>query len=97
MPSASLLVKHVGRLSNLNRYHLSADDVSELKTNLVVIVSRILTHYIPALAPFAKVVPMHIQHQYSKEMSQKSDVFILNVLMKDEKSHTLVRGTKMGV
>lgn len=47
---------------------------------LIVLVSRILTKYIAGLAPFAKVVPKHIQHQYSKEMSQKSDVFILDVL-----------------
>lgn len=40
----------------------SADDVRKVKENLIVLVSRVLTQYLPALAPLAKVVPKHIEH-----------------------------------
>ena len=55
-----------------------------MKSNLVIIVSRILTKYFSQLAPFAKVVQKHILHLYSAEMSNKSDVFVLDILMKNE-------------
>ena len=84
---------HIGHLSTLDETPLefflpSSDDVQSVKTNLVVLVSRILTHYIPGLVPFAKAVPKHIQHQYSKVMSKKSEVFVLDVLMKNEAKYT---------
>ena len=30
----------------------------------------------------------HIRHKYSKEMSKKSEVVVMNVLMKDETKHS---------
>ena len=66
----------------------SADDVRKVKENLIVLVSRVLTQYLPALAPLAKVVPKHIEHLYLKEMSMKSEVFVLDVLMKNEAKHS---------
>ena len=65
----------------------SPGDVERVKVNLVTLVSRILTQYIPALAPFAKLIPQHIEHQYSDQMSLKSEVFVLDVLMKNEAKH----------
>ena len=62
-------------------------DTSAMKDNLVCIVSRIITSYITGLAPLAKFVPKHILHQYSAEMSRKSEVFTLDVLMKNEVKH----------
>ena len=55
-----------------------------MKDNLAVLVGCILTEYFPALVPVSKVVPKHILHQYSAEMSKKSDVVVLDVLMKNE-------------
>ena len=49
------------------------------------IVNRTLTRYISGLVPFAKIVPQHIMHQYSKDMSKKSAVFALDVIMKNER------------
>ena len=54
----------------------------------MILVSRILTHYIPALSCLAKAVPKHIIHTYSTEMSQKSEVIVLDVLMKNENCHS---------
>jgi hypothetical protein len=65
----------------------SSSDISAVKDNLVVIVGRILTEYFPSLAPFAKFVQKHILHKYSAQMSKKSDVVVLDALMKNETKH----------
>ena len=59
----------------------SAEDIQCVKNNLV---SRVLTQYIKELQPLSKVVPKHIMHEYSAEMSKKSEVVVLDVLMKNE-------------
>ena len=65
----------------------SSDNVEKVKVNLVTLVSRVLTQYFPALVLLAKVVPKHIPHHYTEEMSKKSEVFVLDVLMKNEAKH----------
>lgn len=64
------------------------DDFSAVRKNLVVLVSRIITQYIDALALFSKSVPQHILHKYSKQMGMKSEVLVLDVLMKNEACHS---------
>lgn len=59
-----------------------------IRSNLVTIVSRILTQYIVALSPLSKAVPKHIIHQYSSEMALRSDVVVVDVLMKNEAKHS---------
>lgn len=63
-------------------------DIQCVKKNLVVIVSRILTHYIRDLSPLSKCIPKHILHKYSNQMACKSEVVVLDVLMKNESKHT---------
>lgn len=63
-------------------------DVLAMKSNLVILVSRILIQYIPALAFLTGVVPKHILHRYSKKMSEKSEVVVLDILMKNEIEHS---------
>ena len=63
-------------------------DVERVTSNMVVIVSRILTEYISDLAPLSKAVIKHIPHKYSAEMSKKSEVVVLDVLMKNEAKHS---------
>ena len=65
----------------------SAADASAMKSNIVILVARILVTNIPSLSFLAGVVPMHIQHRYSKEMATKSDISLLDVLMENEASH----------
>ena len=62
----------------------SAEDVQCAKNNLVTLVSRIITQYIQEFSPLSKVVPKHILHKYSAEMSKKSEVVVLDMLMKNE-------------
>ena len=64
------------------------DDVECVTSNLVVIVSRILTEYISDLSPLSKAVIKHIPHKYSAQMSKKSEVVVLDVLMKNEAKHS---------
>ena len=68
----------------LSSFLPSSLDVDAVQSNLVVIFSRIICTYIKALAPLTKSVPEHISHIYSKEMAQKSDVIVLDVLHKNE-------------
>ena len=64
------------------------EDIAAVRRNLVVLVSRVITKYIVGLSVFSKVVPQHIQHKHSKEMDQKSEVIVLDVLMKNESSRS---------
>ena len=65
----------------------SSTDVAALKNNLVTLVGRILIEYFPSLACFSKVVAKHIPHRYSAQMCRRSDVSVLDVLMKNEAKH----------
>ena len=62
----------------------SQGDVDSVRNNLVVLVSRLLAQYFKCLSPLSKSVPKHIKHKYSQQMSTKSEVVVLDVLMKNE-------------
>lgn len=66
----------------------TSDDFAAVKNNLINIVSRIITSYIGGLSPLSKSVPQHIEHKYSAEMGKKSEVIVLDVLMKNEASRS---------
>ena len=66
----------------------TSEDFAAVQSNLIVIVSRIITHYIDGLSVLSKSVPQHIQHKYSAEMGKKSEVIVLDVLMKNESSRS---------
>ena len=62
----------------------SPEDVTNLKANLVVLVSRVLCKYIKCLQEYKPTVISHIPHAHSQEMAEKSEVVVLDVLHKDE-------------
>ena len=66
----------------------NADDVGQIKKNLVVLVSRILCGCITCLSSFCSAVPSHILHEYSDQMACKSDVVVLDVVGKNEAQHS---------
>ena len=85
-------LSHIGQVSKMSEvpselFLPSCDDVHKVKSNLVTLVGRILTQYIAGLIPLHKAVPKHILHKYSTEMSQKLEVVVLDVLMKDDIKH----------
>lgn len=49
------------------------DVMANLVRNWSVIVSRVITNYLLPFHQFSDVVVRHIPHEYSREMSQKSD------------------------
>ena len=66
----------------------SSHNIQQIKQNLIVIVSRLLTEYIKAFSPLSKYVLQHIQHRYTQQMSKKTEVRVLDVLMKNEVRHS---------
>ena len=81
---------HVAHLDSLpaDFFLPTASDVQAVKVNLVTIVSRLISRYIHHLSPLSKSIPKHILHKYSGEMSRKSEVVVLDVLMKNEAKHS---------
>lgn len=78
-------LSHEGQVSSLDEvpadfFIPNSSDIERAKANLVTLVARKLTRHITGLVRFAKVVPKHILHVYSKEMAEKSEVFALDVL-----------------
>ena len=87
LPSSGL--SHSGKVADLmalpwESFLPSSNDIEKVKSNLVSLVSRFLTTYIKCLVPFSKSVPKHITHKYSKEMCKKSEIAVLDCLMKNE-------------
>ena len=86
-------LSHTGCVASLSsvkakKFLPTSDDVSAVKSNFVILVSRIITQYIEGLHVLSKAVPQHIEHKYSKEIKEKSDVIVLDVLMKNEASRS---------
>ena len=62
-------------------------DISSVRLNLAILVSRILCTYIKGLKIFGRLIPQHIFHKYSATMAKKSEVVVLDVLYKNEACH----------
>ena len=78
---------------NLESLHPSillptADDVCPIQQNLVVLVSRILCHYIDCLSSFSSAVLSHIPHKYSQQMACKSETVVIDAVPKNEAKHS---------
>ena len=52
----------------------SPDDHAKLKKDFVLLVLRILVKNCKYFSQFARLIPAHIPHQHSKEMSQQSHI-----------------------
>ena len=53
----------------------SKSDISEMKSSFAIHVARILCKYMPYFAEnFSDVIPEHLEHSMSSQMSLKSDV-----------------------
>lgn len=86
-PSSSLSM--TGSTGDLHRSAVSSflptkEDVEKLRINLTVLISRILCNYIKFLQPIAKLLPQHISHCYDEKMSEVSQTYFLDVLLKNE-------------
>ena len=90
LPRTSLSCSgHVGTLSSISCESLlpRSTDIFAMQSTLITLVSRIITEHIDDLKQFSKVIPKHINHTYSAEMATKSDVVLVDVLLKNEATH----------
>lgn len=85
-------VKPLGDIRNFanENYLLTQEEVRKLTSDFKVLVGRIFLEFFkqPNFAVVKKLVPQHIMHQYTKEMSSKSEVFPLPIQFKDEKKYS---------
>ena len=66
----------------------SREDLIVVRQSIKVLIARILRKYIVCLTPLSKQVPTHISHEHSESMALKSEVFFVDILMKNEAVHT---------
>ena len=66
----------------------TTSDFRAVRANVIILVSRILTQYLGDLSLLSKAIPKPIMHKYSNEMAAKSEVVVVDVLMKNEASHS---------
>ena len=52
----------------------SSEDKSQILSNYCILLSRVLCKHIPYFYKLSSCVPKHIEHQFSEEMSKKSEV-----------------------
>ncbi len=62
----------------------SQQDLKIVESDLQVLVGRILCNHMKSFYPFKRSVVTHIQHPYSNQMAEKSEVIVLDVLHKNE-------------
>ena len=65
-------------------YLPNKSDVKAIKSNLVVLVSRVLCDHMKVFKSQKGSVAKHIPHPHSTEMATKSDVVVCDVLHKNE-------------
>ena len=62
----------------------TSEDIQKLKSNFQVYISQIITEYLKSMKPLSVVVPQHIEHAHSIEMSKRSFVVCHFVLYENE-------------
>ena len=85
-------IRPLGDIQNFlnENYLLNPDEIKKLQSDFKVLVGRVFIEFFkqPQFAVVKKLVPQHILHRYTKEMSSKSDVFPLPIQFKDEKKYS---------
>ena len=62
----------------LSTFLPTAEDCSAIRDGYITLISRVLVENLVFLAPFKQCVPQHIVHEYSQEMSKKSEMVGFN-------------------
>ena len=78
----------IQNFSNEN-YLVTSGEIKKLQSDFKVLVGRIFLEFLkqPQFAAVKKLVPQHILHRYTKEMSSKSEGFPLPIQFKGEKKY----------
>ena len=72
--------KPVGQLNGakVEQFLPSSTDCASLRDGFIVLVAGVLVQHVPCLSIFKDLVPSHIFHKYSQEMSQGSNIVSLH-------------------
>lgn len=65
------LVDDITKFDNIN-FLLDEEELKAIKQDLIVLVARVLVEFFPSLSFLKSVIPEHIQHNFSREMANKS-------------------------
>ena len=63
-----------------SKFHLNVHEWKRFAETANVLVARVLIEFLPKFSFLKKVTPAHIQHKYSKEMSNKSFVVSMPII-----------------
>lgn len=66
----------------------SSYEITTFKTCLKTLLARKIICYIDEFKWMKKLVPEHIPHEYQAEMSEKSSIFTLPIMLKNEASYS---------
>ena len=67
----------------------TSNDTKELRKNFSILIARTLKKHMPFFKKFGKGVEKHIEHQFQKQMSQKSEVVSCCHLFADVIAHRM--------
>ena len=81
------LVHNLKEFDNVN-YLLSKREMTQMKNDYVILVVRVLVEFFQCMKPINSVIPTHIQHKYSKEMSNQSEIIMLPVVPFNQNKHS---------
>ena len=70
-----------------NSSYLLSKELQLFRKEFIVLVSRVLVEFFPCLNPLKPLIPKHIQHRYSEEMSKKSEIINLPIVPYNQTEH----------
>ena len=78
-----------GTLRNINRSSFSPcyEEITTYRQAAIVLVGRIFVEHFPKFSVFAQLLPSHIKHEYSTEMSTKSKIISMPIINANEASY----------
>ena len=68
-------------------FHPSLEELIAYKDTAKIIVGRIAVEFLPCLEFMKPLLPVHIPHQFSAEMSEKSHIVSMPIIDADEKDY----------
>lgn len=87
------LVVEINTYFSNSNYLLSKEELQLFRKEFIVLVSRVLVEFFPCLNPLKPLIPKHIQHHYSEEMSKKSVIINLPLVPYNQTKHPDVYST----
>ena len=81
------LVEDINAFPNSN-YLLSKEELQMFRNEFIVLVSRVLVEFFPCINSLKPLIPKHIKHCYSDEMSKKSVIINLPIVPYNQSKHS---------